>query len=97
MKKIAFSILLTLLAVCMELQAQEYVRYSAVTGCINHIIRSFPAYSTYNEVIYSRNPVLGEGYIELWIEGVGTCRIPLLPEYDVHDMKVYNNLLYFLR
>ncbi len=95
MKKISFIILLTLLAPCVSLHSQDYVRYSAETECNNVIIRSYSAFGTRNEVIYSRDPVQGQGYIELWVEGVGTCRIPVLQGYDVSDMKVYNSLLYF--
>ena len=93
MKKIGFSILLALTAACVCGRAQNYVRYSAETKGINHIIRSCPIYNIPTEVIYSRED--DSGYIELWVEGMGTCRIPVSLRYQVKDMKVYNNLLYF--
>ena len=74
MKKLSPFILLALLVSCVSLKAQDYVRYSAQTGCINRIIRSCPAYNN-TEVIYSTDSE--SGYIELWTEGTGTCRIPV--------------------
>lgn len=93
MKKMGFSILLALTAACVCGRAQDYVRYSAETKGINHIIRSCTIYNTPTEVIYSRED--DSGYIELWVEGTATCRIPVPLSYEVKDMRVYNNLLYF--
>ena len=93
MKKKCFSILLALMAACVCGRAQDYVRYTAETKGINHIIRSCTVYNIPTEVIYTKED--DSGYIELWVEGMGTCRIPVSLRYEVKDMKVYNNLLYF--
>ena len=84
---------LAVLASCTAIRAQHYVLYSANTGCENHIIRSCPEYTFLTEVLYTKDNV--SGYMELWVDGVAACRIPVSLSYEVKDMKVYGNLLYF--
>ena len=93
MKRITLTFVLAFLASCTAIQAQQYVRYSANTGCDNQLIRTCPAYTSQTEVLYTKDSE--SGYMELWVEGVATCRIPVLMSYEVKDMKVYENLLYF--
>ena len=84
MKRIALTIVLAVLASCTAMQAQYYVRYSTNTGCENHIIRSCPEYTFLTEVLYSKDNV--SGYMELWVEGVSACRIPVSLSYEVKDI-----------
>ena len=44
-------------------------------------------------MLYTKNSK--SSFLELWVEGVATCRIPVPWDYEVKDMKVYGNLLYF--
>ncbi len=92
MKKLALIILLALMASGPHLRSQDYVRYTDGTGTVKRIIRACSAYNN-TEVIYSTDNV--SGYIEFWKEGTGTCRIPVNLKFQVKDMKVHNNLLYF--
>ena len=93
MKRIVLTFVLAVLASCTAIRAQHYVLYSANTGCENHIIRSCPGYTSLTEVLYTKCD--GSDYFELWVEGVAACRIPVQKSYEVKDMKVYGNLLYF--
>ena len=93
MKRITLTLMLAVLASCTAVHAQHYVRHSANTGCTNHIIRSCTGYANWTEVLYTKDSE--SGYLELWVEGVAACRIPVPLAYEVKDMKVYGNLLYF--
>ncbi|MBQ6068010.1 MAG: hypothetical protein IJK84_00765 [Bacteroidales bacterium] len=93
MKRLLLTFLLAFLASCTAIQAQHYVQYSANTGCKNHIIRSCTGYASNSEVLYTKDSE--SGYLELWVEGVAACRIPVPLMYEVKDMRVYGNLLYF--
>ena len=93
MKKFALFVMLAFIATDTGIWAQHYVRYSANTGCTNRIVQSCPVYTNLTEVLYTRDNV--SGYLVLWVEGVAACRISVPLAYEVKDMKVYGNLLYF--
>lgn len=93
MKRIALTFVLAVMVSCTAMQAQHYVRRSANTGCENQIIRSYQGYAFQSVVLYTKCD--RSDYLELWVEGVAACRIPLPVAYEVKDMRVYGTLLYF--
>lgn len=74
------------------IQAQNYRRYTETSEAHTSIIRSYPLLN-HAEVAYSLDE--NSGYIELRMGGTTTGRVPVPLEYEVKDMKLYYNLLYF--
>ena len=92
MKKNIIIPLLLLLLSGNFIQAQDFVKQSENSVVYSNIIKSCPLYP-YSVVCYSRDA--NSGYIELRTEGSTTRRVPVPLEYNVKDLKVFNNLVYF--
>lgn len=82
----------SLLAMCHALNAQDYRRFSENTEAQTTIIRSYPMIPS-SVVCYSKDA--SSGYIELRVEDGLTGRVPVPLEYEVKDMRLFDNLLYF--
>jgi len=82
----------SLLAMCHALSAQGYRRFSENTEAQTTIIRSYPMILN-SVVCYSKDA--SSGYIELRVEDGVSGRVPVPLEYEVKDMKLFDNLLYF--
>ncbi len=74
------------------IQAQNYRRYTETSEAHTSIIRSYPLLN-HAEVAYSLDE--NSGYIELRMGGTTTGRVPVPLEYEVKDMKLHYNRLYF--
>lgn len=91
MKRLFLYILLMFFCTCIF--AQDYTRYSVDEQSYACIVRSCPAYYLYLEACYTKDAY--SGYIELRHRNFTAGRISVPLGYDVRDMKVYKNLLYF--
>ncbi len=92
MKKNIYMLLLLVTTCSTCIHAQDYVRFSEISNVSTSIIRSYLNHP-YSTVCYSINE--DTGFIELRSEGNLTYRIPIPLEYEVKDMKVFQNLVYF--
>lgn len=92
MKKIIFTLLLLIIISNTYIHAQNYRRYTEASEAYTTIIRSYPLID-HAEVAYTFDET--SGYIELRNNGAITGRVPVPLEYEVKDMKLYYNLLYF--
>lgn len=91
MKRILTILLLTMIT-STYIQAQNYRRYTETSEAHTSIIRSYPLLN-HAEVAYSLDE--NSGYIELRMGGTTTGRVPVPLEYEVKDMKLHYNRLYF--